>query len=109
MIDVAAVRAQLDKDPRFIFDEKEWARLMMATPMGLTKHASSAEEAATMPGCCVKSRQLRNGSVPLTGRVQDYDRAENHVVVLSHAQTFGLGRYVWMGTVRQYEDVWECD
>ena len=102
-------RAQLAKDPCFVFDEKEWARLKESTPVGFPMGAGSLEEAVTMPGCCLKSCQLRHGSHPLTARLHEYDLAENYVVVLSHAQTFGAGRYVWIGTVRQYEDVWECD
>lgn len=103
------LRAQLEKDAHFSFSEEAWAAGMMHMPFRFPENASSAREAMETPGCCVKSAKLRLGRFPLTARLLRLDVEGGHATVLSHPQTFGLGHYVWIGTVDEYFSIWECD
>ena len=107
----STTRAPITSAGTFDFDRTQWHKLKVDLPSAMAKRASSAEEAMTLPGCCLKSRELRGSTEwrRFTGKLLSIDLEADEVVVLSHEQTFGEGLYVWRGTADQYADVWECD
>lgn len=95
---------------RAIIDLSAWNRAAMETPFGTPQGCRSPEEAMRVPGCWVKSREMREGGrwPRYYGRLVAF--SPDKVVVRSACDaTDGDLACVWEGTVGEYFAMWECD
>jgi hypothetical protein len=93
----------------FDFNEKKWAEAMMDMPFG-RPGGLTQKDAVTKPGNCVKSveREQPSHRNKYFGRILKYDTSTDEVIVLSHADGWSK-KFVWTGTVHEFDMTWSID
>lgn len=88
-------------------DFELWSKMMINMPFGYPG-GKTAEEAATKPGNCVKSRErdpANFGFPKFHGRLLQYS---NECIVLGYNDPVSES-FVWRSTQEEYHSFWEVD
>jgi hypothetical protein len=94
-------------------DETEYAEAVLDTPLSSPHNPESREEAMTIPGCHLKSKEIDKASLSrwprYFGVLTSYDVTNDKVVVVSKTPHVDGKRTVWTGTIAEYTAMWLCD
>ena len=95
-------------------DKVAWTLVALAVPLFTSGSSTTAEAAARIPGCHVKSLELFSGFPKHFGRLAKHSTHE--CVVISKPDSMSRKQYpesegcrVWTGTEQEYLAHWECD
>ena len=100
----------------FVINTHVFSDVWLDTVVTKIREPRSAADAATIPGCHVKSLECATTGAEFPkhfGKIQSYRAASKtdpgRVIVCCKYRPPDEKPYVWCGTVAEYEETWESD